>query len=87
MLLPRTCVCACAGTIPVQYSSLTSLDVLVISGSEGLTVSGGWRVSRWLGVLGEVAVERYFEERSAPVIGRRGPYVMCGVRLQVELPQ
>ena len=56
-------------------------------GSEGLTVSGGWRVSRWLGVLGEVAVERYFEERSAPVIGRRGPYVMCGVRLQVELPQ
>ncbi len=56
-------------------------------GSEGLTVSGGWRVSRWLRVLGEVAAERYFEPRSAPALDRQGPYVVCGVRLQVEWPQ
>jgi hypothetical protein len=56
-------------------------------GSEAMTVSGGWRLSRWLTVIGEGAVERYFESRSAPTPNRQGPYVTLGVRLQVEWPE
>jgi hypothetical protein len=56
-------------------------------GSEAVTVSAGWRLSRWLYLLGESAVERYFEPRSAPTPERQGPYVTLGVRLQVEWPQ
>jgi hypothetical protein len=56
-------------------------------GSEAVTVSAGWRLSRWLRVMGEGAVERYFEPRSAPSLDRQGPYVTIGVRLQVEWPE
>jgi hypothetical protein len=56
-------------------------------GSEAVTISGGWRISRWLRVVGETAVERYFEPRSAPNLDRQGPYVVLGVRLQIELPE
>ena len=52
-----------------------------------MTISAGWRLSRWLQVIGEGAVERYFEPRSAPTPERQGPYVTLGVRLQVEWPE
>lgn len=60
---------------------------LRLRGAEAVTVSAGWRLSRWLRVLGEGAVERYFEPRSAPSLDRQGPYVTLGVRLQVEWPE
>ncbi len=56
-------------------------------GSDAVTTSAGWRVTRWSSVIGEVAVERYLESRSAPSPTRTGPYVTLGARLQLEWPQ
>jgi hypothetical protein len=56
-------------------------------GSDAVTISAGWRLSRWLHMIGESAVERYFEPRSAPTPERQAPYVSLGLRLQVEWPQ
>jgi hypothetical protein len=55
-------------------------------GVEGLTLSGGFRVSRWLLLLGETSAEWYDEPTSAPSLGREGPYMTLGVRMQIERP-
>ena len=60
---------------------------LRMRGTEAVTISAGWRLSRWLRVMGEGAAERYFEPRSAPSLDRLGPYATFGVRLQVEWPE
>jgi phosphate-selective porin len=53
-------------------------------GVEGLTLCAGWRLLRWLLVVGETSAEWYSEPRSAPSPGREGPYLTFGARLQVE---
>lgn len=54
--------------------------------SRAVTVSAGRQLAQWLRVLGELASEHYSDARTAPTPGRTGPYLVAGVRLQVELP-
>lgn len=50
------------------------------------TLTGGWQFASWLTVLGELSSERFGEPRSAPVVGRQGPYLTAALRMQVALP-
>ncbi len=52
--------------------------------SHGLTVGSTWAASTWMKVLGNVGVEQFTEQRSAPIAGRSGAYLTLGARLQVE---
>ncbi len=52
--------------------------------SHGLTLGSTWSASTWMKVLGNVGVEQFTEQRSAPVTGRTGAYLTLGARLQVE---
>jgi hypothetical protein len=54
--------------------------------SHALTVGSTWEANRWTRILGNVGLEQYSEQRSAPEAGRSGAYPTLGLRLQLEWP-
>lgn len=52
--------------------------------AHGLTLGSTWSASTWMKILGNIGVEQFTEQRSAPVTGRRGTYLTLAARLQVE---
>ncbi len=54
--------------------------------SHALTFGTVREAKRWTRILGNVGLERYSEQRSAPEAGRSGAYPTLGLRLQMEWP-
>lgn len=75
-----------AGTSTASDSVRPRATNIRAQATHALTLGSTWSLSSWMRLLGNVGLEQYSEQRSAPKAGRPGMYLTLGARLQLEWP-